>query len=174
MIGPKRSCLIQSVFRMTLMPMRLETPLPFQTRREVARYFGGKTIRCRLCGQRFRRVGTHLAAKHDMSANESAHQTLAEANAQQQVMRRPIKEVRMRQIVGSTLSTHSLSCCTAAARWLQHRTASASAQKSGYRDLEGRKCVPAADLCRTGQDFRPDWIAIGVARERFRSVHRPS
>jgi len=28
----------------------------FKTRREVERYFGGKTIECLLCGQRFRRL----------------------------------------------------------------------------------------------------------------------
>ncbi len=42
----------------------------FETRREVDRYFGGKTIRCLLCGQRFRRLAFHLAAKHGITADD--------------------------------------------------------------------------------------------------------
>jgi len=51
-------------------PMRPTRPPLFQTRREVERYFSGKTIKCLLCGQRFRRLWTHLAAKHEMNVNE--------------------------------------------------------------------------------------------------------
>src|SRR5580698_436878 len=39
----------------------------FQTRAEIGRYFGGKTIRCLICGHRLSRLGTHLRAKHDMA-----------------------------------------------------------------------------------------------------------
>ena len=42
----------------------------FKTRREVDRYFGGKTIRCLLCGRRFRRLAFHLAAKHGITADD--------------------------------------------------------------------------------------------------------
>jgi len=42
----------------------------FQTRRELERYFGGRTIRCLLCGKRFRRLASHLHYKHQMSADE--------------------------------------------------------------------------------------------------------
>jgi hypothetical protein len=43
---------------------------PFRTRQEVERYFNGETIKCLLCGQRFRRLGQHLAAKHDMNVDD--------------------------------------------------------------------------------------------------------
>jgi hypothetical protein len=46
------------------------TQLVFQTPEEVERYFRGKRIECLLCGERFRRLGGHLATKHNMSANE--------------------------------------------------------------------------------------------------------
>ena len=42
----------------------------FKTRRDIERYFAGKTIECLLCGRRFRRLWMHLVAKHGMSANE--------------------------------------------------------------------------------------------------------
>jgi hypothetical protein len=42
----------------------------FQTRREVERYFGGKTITCLLCGGRYGRLSYHLAAKHGMTTDE--------------------------------------------------------------------------------------------------------
>jgi ROS/MUCR transcriptional regulator protein len=45
-------------------------PPPFQTRREVERYFSGKTIQCLLCGRRFRRLWGHLAAKHAMNSDD--------------------------------------------------------------------------------------------------------
>src|SRR5262245_9079001 len=51
------------------MKPRVKTPPAFKTCRDVERYFGGKTIECLLCGQRFRRGG-HLAAKHEMSVDE--------------------------------------------------------------------------------------------------------
>lgn len=43
---------------------------PFQTRWEVERYFSGKTIKCLLCGERFRRLSFHLAAKHGMTTDQ--------------------------------------------------------------------------------------------------------
>ena len=46
---------------------------PFRTRQDVERYFNGKTIECLLCGQRFRRLGQHLAAKHDMRVDDYRH-----------------------------------------------------------------------------------------------------
>jgi hypothetical protein len=42
----------------------------FKTRREIERYFSGNTIECLLCGRHFKRLQTHLAAKHDMTADE--------------------------------------------------------------------------------------------------------
>jgi len=50
--------------------MQPTSPPPFQTRREVERYFSGKTIKCLLCGRRFRRLWGHLAAKHGLSVND--------------------------------------------------------------------------------------------------------
>jgi hypothetical protein len=47
-----------------------KTPPSFKTRREIERYFGGKTIECLICRQRFRRLGGHLAAKHELSVDE--------------------------------------------------------------------------------------------------------
>jgi predicted transcriptional regulator len=44
-------------------------PPRFQTRAQVNRYFGGTTIRCLLCGGRFRRLASHLALKHGTSAS---------------------------------------------------------------------------------------------------------
>jgi ROS/MUCR transcriptional regulator protein/Homeodomain-like domain len=44
-------------------------PLPFRTRREVNRYFGGRTIQCLICGKRFGRLSFHLAAKHAMTTD---------------------------------------------------------------------------------------------------------
>ena len=52
------------------MKARAKTPPAFKTRRDIERYFGGKTIECLLCMQRFRRPGGHLAAKHEMSVDE--------------------------------------------------------------------------------------------------------
>jgi len=43
---------------------------PFRTRGEIDRYFRGKTIKCLLCGRRFRRLGGHLASKHNVSVDE--------------------------------------------------------------------------------------------------------
>lgn len=50
--------------------MRTKMFQVFRKRREIERYFGGKTIACLLCGQRFRRLGSHLAAKHDLGVND--------------------------------------------------------------------------------------------------------
>ena len=52
------------------MKPRVKTPPAFKTRRDIERYFGGKTIECLLCGLRFRRLAGHLAAKHEMSVDE--------------------------------------------------------------------------------------------------------
>lgn len=52
------------------MKARAKTPPAFKTRSDIERYFGGKTIECLLCMRRFRRLGGHLAAKHEMSVDE--------------------------------------------------------------------------------------------------------
>ena len=52
------------------MKPHLKTAPAFKTRRDVERYFGGKTIECLLCGHRFRRLSRHLAAKHALSGDE--------------------------------------------------------------------------------------------------------
>lgn len=41
-----------------------------RTRREVERYFGGKTIKCLLCERRFGRLSFHLAAKHGVTTDD--------------------------------------------------------------------------------------------------------
>jgi hypothetical protein len=48
--------------------------LPFKTRREVERYFGGKRIECLLCGEWFHRLSGHLATKHSISTDDYKHQ----------------------------------------------------------------------------------------------------
>ena len=50
--------------------MRAKPPLVFKTRRDIERYFGGDTIECLICGRHFKRLQTHLAAKHDMAADD--------------------------------------------------------------------------------------------------------
>jgi hypothetical protein len=50
--------------------MEWNKPPAFKTRHEVERYFSGKTIRCLLCGRRFRRLAFHLAAKHGINTDE--------------------------------------------------------------------------------------------------------
>ncbi|MGA2891317.1 MAG: MucR family transcriptional regulator [Xanthobacteraceae bacterium] len=50
--------------------MRTKKSSPFRTRRQVEDYFSGKTIKCLLCGRRFRRLSFHLAAKHDVTTND--------------------------------------------------------------------------------------------------------
>jgi len=50
--------------------MRAKPPAAFKTRRDIARYFGGNTIECLICGRRFKRLHTHLAAKHGMAADD--------------------------------------------------------------------------------------------------------
>lgn len=50
--------------------MRKPSQQSFRTRREVERYFSGATIKCLLCGKRYRRLAFHLAAKHAMTADE--------------------------------------------------------------------------------------------------------
>jgi hypothetical protein len=46
------------------------TPRQFRARREIENYFSGATIECLLCRRHFKRLQTHLAAKHQMSADE--------------------------------------------------------------------------------------------------------
>jgi hypothetical protein len=41
-----------------------------KTPAEVRRYFSGKSIKCLICGQRFQRLGRHLAAKHRTSVDD--------------------------------------------------------------------------------------------------------
>jgi hypothetical protein len=50
--------------------MRAKTPQAFKARRDIERYFSGDTIECLICGRHFKRLQTHLAAKHDMAADE--------------------------------------------------------------------------------------------------------
>lgn len=50
--------------------MRSANLLLFRTRGAVERYFGGKTIKCLLCGKRFRRLSFHLAAKHSVTTDD--------------------------------------------------------------------------------------------------------
>jgi hypothetical protein len=45
-------------------------PQPFATRREVERYFSGRTIQCLLCGKRFERLSPHLRRTHDVMPDE--------------------------------------------------------------------------------------------------------
>jgi hypothetical protein len=41
----------------------------FKTRREIENYFSGDKIECLLCGRHFKRLQSHLAAKHQMNAD---------------------------------------------------------------------------------------------------------
>jgi len=50
--------------------MPTKKPPLFRRRRQVERYFGGKTIKCLLCGGRFGRLSFHLAAKHGVTTDE--------------------------------------------------------------------------------------------------------
>ena len=50
--------------------MRAKPPAAFKTRSDIARYFGGNAIECLICGRRFKRLHTHLAAKHGMAADD--------------------------------------------------------------------------------------------------------
>ena len=50
--------------------MRAKPPAAFKTRRDIARYFRGNTIECLICGRRFKRLHTHLGAKHGMAADD--------------------------------------------------------------------------------------------------------
>jgi hypothetical protein len=42
----------------------------FKTLAQVDLYFGGRTIKCLLCGQRFQRLGSHLRHVHTLTADE--------------------------------------------------------------------------------------------------------
>lgn len=42
----------------------------FRTRRQIERYFGGKTIKCLICGKRFQKLASHLLHRHNMLADE--------------------------------------------------------------------------------------------------------
>jgi hypothetical protein len=48
--------------------MQWNIPPAFQTRHEIDLYFSGDAIQCLLCGQLFRRLAYHIAAKHDLTA----------------------------------------------------------------------------------------------------------
>ncbi|MFZ2142940.1 MAG: MucR family transcriptional regulator [Xanthobacteraceae bacterium] len=50
--------------------MRAKPPAAFKTRRDIARYFRGNTIECLICGRCFKRLHTHLGAKHGMAADD--------------------------------------------------------------------------------------------------------
>src|SRR6202048_4966670 len=50
--------------------MRAKPPAAFKTRSDIARYFGGNTIEWLICGRRFKRLHTHLGAKHGMAADD--------------------------------------------------------------------------------------------------------
>ncbi len=57
--------------RMTKAPARRsEKFAAIRTRRDLDRYYGGRTIRCRLCGKRFQRLAFHLAAKHGITSDQ--------------------------------------------------------------------------------------------------------
>jgi hypothetical protein len=50
--------------------MSTKRPPPFHSRQDVERYFNSATIECLICERRFRRLSQHLAAKHEMSADD--------------------------------------------------------------------------------------------------------
>lgn len=54
--------------------MGVKSPPPFQNRRDIERYYGGKRIKCLLCGRAFRRLAFHLAAKHQITSMEYKRQ----------------------------------------------------------------------------------------------------
>jgi hypothetical protein len=43
--------------------------MQFRSRAEVRKYFGGKTVKCLLCEQRFQRLGRHLIDRHEITAD---------------------------------------------------------------------------------------------------------
>jgi len=50
--------------------MRAKTPSAFRTRRDIECYFSGDTIECLICGRHFKRLQTHLVAKHGVAADD--------------------------------------------------------------------------------------------------------
>jgi ROS/MUCR transcriptional regulator protein len=48
----------------------MKTPQPFKKRPDIERYFSGNRIECLICGRHFKRLQTHLAAKHGMAADD--------------------------------------------------------------------------------------------------------
>ena len=50
--------------------VRAKTPPAFKTRRDIERYFSGNMIECLICRRRFKRLHTHLAARHGVAADE--------------------------------------------------------------------------------------------------------
>jgi predicted transcriptional regulator len=54
----------------TLTLTRAKRPQAFKTRRDIERYFGGDTIQCLICRRHFKRLHTHLAARHGMAADD--------------------------------------------------------------------------------------------------------
>jgi hypothetical protein len=51
-------------------PRSRKPPQAFATRKQVERYFSGKTIECLLCGQHFDRLSPHLTRTHCMAPDE--------------------------------------------------------------------------------------------------------
>jgi hypothetical protein len=50
--------------------MRWKIPPRFQTGHEIDRYYSGMMIQCLICGHLFRRLVSHISAKHGMTAAE--------------------------------------------------------------------------------------------------------
>jgi hypothetical protein len=48
----------------------MKTPQPFKKRPDIERYFSGNRIECLICGRHFKRLQTHLAAKHGMATDD--------------------------------------------------------------------------------------------------------
>jgi hypothetical protein len=54
--------------------MAAKPPPPFQSRRDIERYYGSQRIKCLLCGRAFRRLAFHLASKHQTTSMEYKRQ----------------------------------------------------------------------------------------------------
>src|ERR1700724_756627 len=48
----------------------MKTPQPFKKRPDIEHYFSGNRIECLICGRHFKRLQTHLAAKHGMATDD--------------------------------------------------------------------------------------------------------
>jgi hypothetical protein len=53
-----------------LILIRAKTSPAFKTRRDIERYFSGDTIECLICGRHFKRLQTHLIARHGVAADD--------------------------------------------------------------------------------------------------------